>query len=298
MTTIYFIRHAEPDFTIHEDRIRPLNSEGRLDCALVTEFLQDKNISAVLSSPYKRAFDTVAPFANSAGLQEVQERNIAALEKVLIQHKNKNIVIGTHGTALSTIINYYDKTYGYENFKAIAGIFPWVVKMEFDDNGCMGMEKINLFQPVLKPDYKQCEVRTAPLGTMKAYKYNVIFVRYNDKWLYTRHKDRDVFETAGGHIEAGETLLEAAKRELFEETGAVKYDIEPAFDYSVHFPNVYANGQVFFAQVYELGDMPNFEMAEVALFDTIPDKMRFPQILPVLYGHLQEWLKQKEINRR
>ena len=36
-------------------------------------------------------------------LREVQERNIAALNDVLSRYQNMNIVIGTHGTALSTI---------------------------------------------------------------------------------------------------------------------------------------------------------------------------------------------------
>ena len=136
------------------------------------------------------------------------------------------------------------------------------------------------------------EVRTAPLETLGDYRFIVIFARYRDKWLYCRAKERDVFETAGGRIEPGETTLDAAKRELFEETGAVKYDMEPAYDYSVHRLNQQSNGQVFFAEVYELGNMPEFEMEEVKLFDTFPDKMRFPHILPVLYRYLQEWLKE------
>ena len=40
-------------------------------------------------------------------LNEVQNRNIAALNTVLETYQGKNIVIGSHGTALSTIINYY-----------------------------------------------------------------------------------------------------------------------------------------------------------------------------------------------
>jgi 8-oxo-dGTP diphosphatase len=48
---------------------------------------------------------------------------------------------------------------------------------------------------------------------------------------------------------------------------------------------------VFFAQIHELGDIPDFEMAEVKLFDTIPDKMRFPKILPVLFEKMQTWLR-------
>ena len=334
MTTVYFIRHAESDASVRDGRIRPLTEKGLADRKLVTDFLHDKNIDVVLSSPFKRAIDTVADFADKNNLKietiedfrerksdsdwnrehdydtlnkrqwdnfaytlsdgeciaEVQERNIAALNEVLLKYKNKTIVIGTHGMALSTIINYYDKSYGFDDFMAMLLITPWIVRMDFVESDCpipMGMEKINLFNPIIKPDVEKCIVRTAGLGTLKAYKYTVIFARYKDKWLYCRAKERDTFETAGGRIEKGETILDAAKRELYEETGAVKYDIIPVFDYAVHYPNVYANGQVFLAHVHELENMPNYEMAEVKLFDTIPDKMRFPHILPVLFNYVK-----------
>ena len=101
---------------------------------------------------------------------------------------------------------------------------------------------------------------------------------------------RDTFETADGHIEQDESPLDGAKRELFEETGAVSFDISSAFDYSVHTPAGYSNGQVFIAQIQELGDIPDFEMAEVKPFDTFPDKMRFPKILPVLFEKVREMI--------
>ena len=50
-------------------------------------------------------------------LREVQERNIAVLNRLLNHHRNSTIVVGTHGTALSTIINFYDKQFGYKNFE-------------------------------------------------------------------------------------------------------------------------------------------------------------------------------------
>ena len=63
-------------------------------------------------------------------------------------------------------------------------------------------------------------VYTAAFGELEKYRYTVIFARHNGKWLYARHKDRDTYETAGGHIEPNETPLDCAKRELYEETGA------------------------------------------------------------------------------
>jgi len=60
-----------------------------------------------------------------------------------------------------------------------------------------------------------------------------------------------------------------------------------AFDYSVHIPSAWSNGQVFIAHVHELGDIPEYEMAEIKLFDAIPARMRFPAILPVLFGKMK-----------
>ncbi|MHB1483069.1 MAG: histidine phosphatase family protein [Saccharofermentanales bacterium] len=77
-------------------------------------------------------------------LNEVQCRNIEALNSILEQQKGKNIVIGTHGTALSTIINYFDKSYGFNDFMDMVYVLPWVVKMTFDDDKCLEIEKIDV----------------------------------------------------------------------------------------------------------------------------------------------------------
>ena len=56
-------------------------------------------------------------------------------------------------------------------------------------------------------------------------KFVVIVSRYQNKWIFCKHKQRDTYEIPGGHREAGETILEAAKRELYEETGAIKFQL-------------------------------------------------------------------------
>jgi len=184
MTKVYFVRHAQPNYNNHDDMSRELSSKGMSDRKLVTEFLKDKEIARVYSSPYKRAVDTVKDFAdhygfeigivddfrermikadewiedfqtfsrkqwedfdykhvNGESLREVQTRNIQALNQVLDKNKGKNIVIGSHGTALSTIVNFYDSSFGYESFERIRLIMPWIVELTFEGNQCIKIQE-------------------------------------------------------------------------------------------------------------------------------------------------------------
>ena len=69
MTKVYFIRHAEPDYSNHDDLLRPLTEKGMQDRKIVTDYLEDKNIDVVLSSPYKRAVQTLEDFADKFGFK-------------------------------------------------------------------------------------------------------------------------------------------------------------------------------------------------------------------------------------
>ncbi|MGE7884548.1 histidine phosphatase family protein [Bacillus sp. NPDC094077] len=63
MSTIYFVRHAHSTYT-KEERERPLSEKGHLDAEDVTRLLKDEHIDVVISSPYKRAIQTVQGVAN------------------------------------------------------------------------------------------------------------------------------------------------------------------------------------------------------------------------------------------
>jgi 8-oxo-dGTP diphosphatase len=52
-------------------------------------------------------------------------------------------------------------------------------------------------------------------------KFAVIMANQNDEWLFVKHKDRSTWEIPGGHREEDENILNAARRELLEETGAI-----------------------------------------------------------------------------
>ena len=68
ITTVYFVRHAELNYNNHDDRLRELSEKGMEDRKRVSAYLADKGINVILSSPYKRAVDTVSHFAESRKL--------------------------------------------------------------------------------------------------------------------------------------------------------------------------------------------------------------------------------------
>lgn len=123
-------------------------------------------------------------------------------------------------------------------------------------------------------------------GELRVYKYVVILSQYKGRILLSRHRDRNTWETQGGHIEEGETPLEAAKRELYEESGATEYEIVPLCDYRAESENGAegANGMVFRAVIHKLGPMPESEMAETKLFEKLPDNLTYPAITPLIFS--------------
>lgn len=64
-------------------------------------------------------------------LQQVQDRNIEALQHLINHYPDQTIVIGTHGTGLSTIVNHYKPDFGLQDFEKIKHLFPYIVKFTF-----------------------------------------------------------------------------------------------------------------------------------------------------------------------
>ncbi len=75
-------------------------------------------------------------------LHSTQQRNIAALNDIAEKYKDKTILVGTHGTALSTIINYFDPAFGYEQFMRIIDYMPYVLRIDLDGMKLKGMEEL------------------------------------------------------------------------------------------------------------------------------------------------------------
>ena len=128
------------------------------------------------------------------------------------------------------------------------------------------------------------EVKIFDLSEEKSdLKYAVIAAKYQGQWLFVRHRQRNTYEIPGGHREAGESSEETARRELYEETGTRSFNLKPIAYYSVEKENETSYGQLFYADVLEMGKLPESEIGEVVLLDELPDCLTYPLIQPILF---------------
>ena len=129
-------------------------------------------------------------------------------------------------------------------------------------------------------------------------KFAVIISQSNGKWVFCKHKERDTYEVPGGHRETGENILETAKRELQEETGAVKYEIKPICVYSVtgktrvNDTGEGSFGMLYFAEITEFAKELHSEMEKVILMDELPQNWTYPLIQPKLIEKYMQIEKQ------
>ena len=127
-------------------------------------------------------------------------------------------------------------------------------------------------------------------------KFAVIIAKNDGKWVFCKHKERKTFEIPGGHRESGEKIEYTARRELYEETGAVDFIIEPVCFYSVigkNRVNKEGNetfGMLFFAEIKKFEHELHNEIERVDLFDNIPENLTYPDIQPIL---IDEFLRRK-----
>lgn len=124
--------------------------------------------------------------------------------------------------------------------------------------------------------------------------FAIIMAKHKDKWVFVRHKDRETWEIPGGRREENENINDTASRELFEETGALKFSLTPVCVYCVEmngniiYPESF--GQLFYSEIEVLDNLPHFEISEIKLFDHTPDDLTYPLSYPFLHNKVLEFL--------
>lgn len=120
----------------------------------------------------------------------------------------------------------------------------------------------------------------------KLLKFAVVIAKADGKYVFCKHRSRDTLEVPGGHREPGEIILDTAKRELYEETGAIDFDIQPICVYSVtakdNFDGKESFGMLYFAEIREFERELHSEIEKIVITDKMPTDWTYPDIQPDL----------------
>ena len=114
-------------------------------------------------------------------------------------------------------------------------------------------------------------------------KFAVIITKSAGKWVFCKHRERITYEMPGGHREEGESIEETARRELYEETGALEYTMKQICAYSVQKDcGQETFGMLYYAEVTSFEEELHSEIEKIVLSESLPKNWTYPDIQPKL----------------
>lgn len=125
---------------------------------------------------------------------------------------------------------------------------------------------------------------------VKRFNFVVMATQHQGKWVWLRQFGLNSWEIPGGHIENDETPEMAARRELWEETGAIDYKLTPVSDFSIWNNGKSSYNRLFYCEVFEFGELPKSEIEEIRLQNNIPEILTHGDIQPKLLQKVIDYL--------
>ena len=113
----------------------------------------------------------------------------------------------------------------------------------------------------------ECRLSFEPGAFAIASKHVLVIAKYRGQWVLTKHKKRGL-EFPGGKQEPGESLEEAAAREVYEETGAVVNGLEWFAEYQVDAEPSFCK-TVFIGEIERLDSVQEMETDGLVLADQL-----------------------------
>ncbi|MBD8070049.1 histidine phosphatase family protein [Bacillus sp. PS06] len=166
---IYIIRHCEAKGQSSDSS---LTENGFVQADQLSDFLIDRKVDRIISSPCLRAIQTITPFAEARKIEieldprltermlsttffpdwmdkleatfvamnlkyeggessnEAKKRIVEVIEE-MIENDDEYTIIVAHGGIISLLLNYYDKNFGFEQWKTLSN--PDVFRLKISD---------------------------------------------------------------------------------------------------------------------------------------------------------------------
>ena len=115
--TVYLVRHAKAGSRRQwkgDDELRPLSKAGHTQARALAKRLAAPGVTRVVSSPYVRCVETVAPLAKRVGVEvEISDAlaegatladSLRLVEKLM---HDGDVVLCTHGDVLGNVLMHY-----------------------------------------------------------------------------------------------------------------------------------------------------------------------------------------------
>lgn len=122
-------------------------------------------------------------------------------------------------------------------------------------------------------------------------KFAVIIAKTDGKWVFCKHRERDTYEVPGGRREPGEGIFDTAKRELYEETGALDFEMSPICVYSVVRDEKCAEesfGMLYYADIKSFEAELHSEIEKILITEKLVDNWTYPEIQPKLLAEAEK----------
>lgn len=139
--TTYLVRHARAGSRGRwdgPDDLRPLSTRGEAQAKKIAKFLSKKEITQIISSPYKRCWQTVSNLAKKTDIETELHSELAegsdpsGVLSLLAKNSNESVVLCSHGDIIEMILEHAIKIgVKLETTKAEKGSV-WVLDFEDD----------------------------------------------------------------------------------------------------------------------------------------------------------------------
>jgi broad specificity phosphatase PhoE len=114
---VFVVRHAKAGSRRRfegDDELRPLSRNGRVQAKALAEQLAHRDIARVLTSPYTRCIETVAPLAHQLGVDVEIEDVLAegadwSYSLAIIEQAALPTVLCSHGDVIGDLMHHLDR---------------------------------------------------------------------------------------------------------------------------------------------------------------------------------------------